>query len=463
MSSMDIAAEIRATHEDLSAEAALFLDYVQRDPERARPIAKAFLPEKVVQYKYPFQAWPTFVGGGKLAAIKRATIVTTALVKSVPERIFGNDPKRIAEYYRLSELMASLLLEPPNGIAGAIARCDFFDSAAGFKCLEVNLDANLGGWQTCFWGDSYCKTPVVARFLAEHRITPLTRDPLRCLLLHVVQDSLGRSISLGGELNVALVVTLEETGQQLGGFEDELRTLYSEVVRQHGRGLAGTLVLTSYESLSARGELIYHGRLPIHAVIEATTVVTPREVYRCFKSGRISLYNSPVSVILADKRNLALLSSHEESDAFDAAERALIREHIPWSRETVDEKVTYRGERVCLTDLLIARREDFVVKRCDGFRGEDVYVGRYTAPESWRQQVHRAAATRGWLAQEFVDSKLYLYQRGDSGYARHRVVWGLFCFGSSYGGGFLRMVPAGGGDGIINSARGATEGLIFEV
>ena len=32
-----------------------------------------------------------------------------------------------------------------------------------------------------------------------------------------------------------------------------------------------------------------------------------------------------------------------------------------------------------------------------------------------------------------------------------------------YGGGFLRMMPRGAGDGVINSARGASESLVFEV
>lgn len=45
----------------------------------------------------------------------------------------------------------------------------------------------------------------------------------------------------------------------------------------------------------------------------------------------------------------------------------------------------------------------------------------------------------------------------------HDVVWGTFCFGDRYGGGFLRMMPRGEGDGIINAARGATEGFLFEI
>ncbi len=459
----ELAADLRATHEDLSPEAARFLDYARSDPEAARPIDRTNMPELVRQFKYPFQAWPTLVGGRKLAELERVTLGVTGLVKSVFARIFDNDPRRIAEHYRLSEFLATLLLERPNGIAGAIARCDFFDSGQGLKCLEVNLGAGLGGWQTGYWGDAFCKIPSVARFLAAQQVTAVTRDPLRSLLRHIVDDSLSREIGSGGEINVALAVNDDDL-EDLRHVENHLRANYAMVLEQDRRGLAGTLVMTSFErGLAARNGLLYHGGLPIHAVVEYTDTPAPPDVYRCFKADRLSLYNGPLSGMLTDKRNLALLSQHEESDVFDAAERALIREHIPWGREASCGRVTWRGESALLADLLLARREDFVIKPANGYQGDDVYVGRFTAPEVWRRQVSRVTAERGWLAQEFVDSRPYLYQWGDSGWARHRVVWGLFCFGSRYGGGFLRMVPAGSGDGVINAARGATEGLIFEV
>jgi hypothetical protein len=65
--------------------------------------------------------------------------------------------------------------------------------------------------------------------------------------------------------------------------------------------------------------------------------------------------------------------------------------------------------------------------------------------------------------QEHVESRPYLYQLGEQGSAVHDVIWGLFCFGNLYGGAFLRMLPKGSGDGVINSARGATEGILLEV
>jgi hypothetical protein len=93
-----------------------------------------------------------------------------------------------------------------------------------------------------------------------------------------------------------------------------------------------------------------------------------------------------------------------------------------------------------------------------------VIVGLRTAPEDWRVQVTQAFAEGRWLVQEYLESRPYLFQQGDRGVAIHDLVWGMFCFGATYGGGFVRMVPRDRNrTGVINSARGADEGIIFEV
>ena len=57
----------------------------------------------------------------------------------------------------------------------------------------------------------------------------------------------------------------------------------------------------------------------------------------------------------------------------------------------------------------------------------------------------------------------YLYQVGEQGCAPHHAVWGLFVFGSRYNGGFVRMLPEKGNQGVINSHQGAEESIILEV
>jgi hypothetical protein len=116
-----------------------------------------------------------------------------------------------------------------------------------------------------------------------------------------------------------------------------------------------------------------------------------------------------------------------------------------------------------LPELLIAHREELVLKPSHGRKGQGVAFGYRTPPYRWARFVAEAVAGGGWLAQERVESRPYIYQSGQKGYGFYDVVWGTFCFGEMYGGGFLRMIPSGTGDGVVNVARGATEGVLFEV
>jgi len=91
-------------------------------------------------------------------------------------------------------------------------------------------------------------------------------------------------------------------------------------------------------------------------------------------------------------------------------------------------------------------------------------VGRYLAPDAWEARVREAVEEGGWIVQERVESRPYFYPpQPGAAPVPHTVIWGLFCAGSRYGGGGLRMLPQGAGEGIVNGARGACEGAILEI
>jgi hypothetical protein len=462
----EIPPEVRATHTSLSAAAARFLDYVAENPDCARKLDYRQAPGQadwLRGYLYPLQTWPTFVGAAKLEEVQAATVGVTRLIRSIPERLFDNDPRRISQYYGIGdETLTALLLEPPNGTAEALARCDFIDSTSGFRCVEANMGATIGGWQHRFWERQCRLSPPIARFLREAGIDPVYRDPFQFLFQYIAEDVVARGIAAPGKCNVALPV-MASSFQRAHKATVHLNEMYSSLLRDLDPGLGGEVVVCLYPELTTQRGRVYFKQTPIHAVVEYTDTPTPHDVYRCFKAEAVGLYSGPLAKMLGDKRNLALLSQHEDGERFSAGEKAIIRDHLPWCREVRAGETTWRGETISLLDFLRERRQEMVIKVGLGSRGEGVHVGRFTADEEWRHRVQTAAHEGGWLVQEYLGSRPYLYQSGDDGYGPHDVVWGLFCFGRHYGGGFLRMMPRGAGDGIINSAHGATEGFIFEV
>lgn len=125
--------EARASFATLSPIAAQFFDYVVESPERVETLKHAGddLPAWTRPYETTQLTWPTFVGPEKLRQIKSAVENVCALVKSLPDRVFKRDPQKISEFYRYGDAsVVELLLEEPNGIRGAVGRCDFVDGPA---------------------------------------------------------------------------------------------------------------------------------------------------------------------------------------------------------------------------------------------------------------------------------------------------------------------------------------------
>jgi hypothetical protein len=470
MPDLEITPAVLAAHEDLSSTSRLFLEAIERHPEWLRPLefprtASAEVPEWALRLMYPLQSWPTFVDAAKVREIETATTAVTALVQQVPARIFDGDVERVAAYFQETPARTALLLEPPDLAPMMAARTDFVISERGVQCLEVNLSARLGGWELRFWEGICRNRPGLAEMLAPLGLVPRYRDPLRHLFGHMIDNAVTAGLAANGEVNLALQMAPHEMDVISADALSYLRGLFREELAVRDAGLGGTVVFGAFpESFGVRrGKLFLKNGKRVHALYEFGTAWAPMDVYLFGKSGQLQIYNGPLQRFGADKRCLALLSEHAASGRFDARERELIERHVPWGRDLVAGPVEYQGERHDLSALLARERERFVIKKGWSFEGRDVVVGRFTPQEEWQRLLDRSQAAGGWLAQEWVESRPYLYQHGEEGAALHSVVWGTFCLGGKYGGGFLRMMPQTQGDGVINSARGACEGYIFEV
>jgi hypothetical protein len=463
---MKIPEEARRIHRGLSQTSARFLDFAEVSPDCRVPFdrAAAGVPPWMVVGSYPIQAWPTFVGPGALAELAEPTRRLSRLIKSVPERIFGMDARRIAEAFEVrDERLLKVVLMRPNGIAEALSRSDMIRTEEGFKVLEVNTTSRLGGWQARLFVDAILRKPWMRRFLEETGTEVTYTNPLRSLLEYMAGRALDASLDDGGEVNLAVLVAdpsvLAASRIGLAGF---FREEYLRLIEETGRPLRGELTFASYDAVQeTRGGLVLDGRR-VHVVLEFDEGVVKAPVLRAFKAGLVHLYNGPAAPVLNDKRNLALLSEHEESDLFDAEERRTIRAYVPWTRVVRPGPVRFRGETSPLRDVLVGHRESMVLKQAVSYGGEGVRMGFETAPEAWEPLVDQILQEGGWVAQERLRSLPHWYQTGDSGYGPCDVIWGLFCFGDRYSGAFTRVLPYGR-RGVINSAQGAQEGLVLTV
>ncbi len=464
------AGELRDRHAALSATQVRFLDFAAREPECRDPASFGALAQPDgLEYWPPMQPWPLFLGPAKRAELARASLGVCGLVKQIPERVFGNDPERLNDYYGLGmepALLISSVLRQTRGMGHAMARGDFLETAAGFKCCELNVAGNLGGWEVGILAEMYQAVPVLRRFLDEDGAAVLRPGgegcrgcrvgctiPARAMFSRLVEDAVERSLPSGGRLDLAFIFPAEKRPSPylLGRMDRE----YRGALAAADGGLAGTASACLAWDLVSDGGGLRLGDRRIHLVIDVDDgAPIGRPLFLALMADRVRLYNGPASVVLSNKLNLALLSELEDSGLWNDEERAVIRAHVPWTRRLAEDFADFRGERVYLPDLLAAERDRLVLKRGLSLQGLHVHSGRLAGAAAWEELVRQALDEGGWLVQERLEPVPYLFQLPAGGAGLHDVVWGLFVFGQAFGGGMLRVLPSGRAD-VVNVARGA--------
>jgi hypothetical protein len=444
-----------------------FLDFVAEHPECLARTSFAALDRRDEFVKYPMQPWPTFVDRQAAEEIALAAVATCRLVKSVPEKAFAADPGRLARYYALERDEAVVmveLLKDRERMGRMLARGDFLNTGAGFQCLEMNVTAHVGGWQAPIWAGLYRSVPLIEQFLRERSIHLAWSDTVVLLFEHLVREAERSKVIEDDVLNCAFLMPPDrEMGAVIEAYATrELR----RVLAARPRALSGDTVFCAREELRFAGGRLYARGLRIHVLLDhydLPDAAVDRGLFACAMAGTLDVYNGPASRLLGDKRNLALLSQARDGGAWSAAERETIRRYIPWTREVKPGYTDFAGQPVRMDGLLASRREHLVLKHARSTQGADVYIGRGTASARWDEVARRALAEPGtFVVQEYVESAPFAYQAGALGWSLHDVVWGLFVFGETYGGTFLRMLPRGS-HSAINSAQGATESMVFVV
>jgi hypothetical protein len=461
-SAPQIPPETRAAHRWLSPASERFLEHLLDHPDQAAQLEgfEKGLPDWMIPYPV---TWPTLVDARRVSEMERATVGVCRLIRAIPAVVFGGDLKAITEFYGSDPVLLAAGLSVRDYMDSTVARCDFIDTPGGLMCCEVNMAPNLGGWHQGFWRERYLRHPVLMDFCAREGISPGGHDVLATFCEHMIDDALNSGvIEEGGELNA--VIALYEPPTE--GAQRHAAEVYAELLRRTGRGVTGHLWLSAapVEGLTSQGLDVYMGERRVHVFYGLAQTFPPGHVLRAQVVGRIRVYNGVLTRIWVDKRNLALLSENEELEAWTEEDRQLIRDHIPWTRLVSPRTTTWRGAEVEFPGFLLDHRDDLVLKRGLGVGGAAVHVGRYLAPDDWEARVSEAVEEGGWIVQERVESKPYFYPpQPGAAPVPNTVIWGLFCTGSRYAGGCLRMLPQDAGEGIVNGARGAYEGAILEV
>lgn len=454
--------QIVANHGLASRTELAFLDYAvtQGNCLERLTLLDSALPGFAGHYEFPLQSWPWFINQASLQMLHASACRIPALIHRAVRAEFAGDVRGCAAFYSLPEILSEIFLQSGMDLKQLIVRVDAMLTADGLKIMEINTGPNVGGWQVQWIEKQYRKHPQLAPFFAsvDARTTNIPLEYMQ----HLVRQGracLGRQ---DAPINVVLIIEPVGMRPELAGL---LTEVFADALRALGERGALFFEFDFAQLRFERNAAFYRGERLAAVVSYRSTAdaAPPTDLYRCFLSGAIAWPDNPFTPIIGDKRSLAILAKHQASALFTDEERGLIARHIAWSVPVTAGKVQFEGVSIELKTLLIERQRDFVVKVARGYAGQDVFVGRFQSAHDWRDAVERAFADGAWLAQQYCESLPFYGQAGERGYALHDVVWGVFSFGLEYGGCWLRLMGKNEGDGVINSAKGAMETVVYEV
>jgi hypothetical protein len=453
--------ETLANHQALSETDVRFREYAMATPkclDLDYLMGFGFKAPEVLYYTGILHPWPFFAGPETLAEVERVTMGLSRLHRLIPERIFGGDPEKIAAHYQLDPLYTEMLLEPPNGIDSALGRADLVWSDRGFKCLEYNFGARIGGGEARFRAERYERVPELRAFF-EREGMPFSaqKNTTREIFSHFFDTALKLGLGREGYLNLTMLLH-----QPLEfGLGELFHSEYDAALKESGLPIGGQLYLSLVDDLYESDGALYCGDRRIHGMLEMTPKWTHPAAYQLAAAGELVLFNGAIYSILSGKNNLALLSEHQDSDCFTPEEQEMLRNHMPWTRMVARREVRFEGEDWDLPTLLVERRHDLVLKACRSLGGKDVVVGRASTDEEWWAANETAfAGDEPWIVQEFVQSRGYL-ALSDQGVEPHDLIWGPFALGDRFGGIFMRLQPARVG-GPVNVKRAGSAASLFE-
>jgi hypothetical protein len=458
---MKIPEEVKKAEARLSRINLDFLDFVRENPvclDRS-----GFKLLELNDDLFTLQPWPTFINRENRDRFQVVSLEMQRLIKLIPLRVFGNNFEKMSRYYEIPVNTIELQLEGVNEehLENLLGRGDFILSDAGLKCLEYNFSASLGGWQVPIWEGLYLNTPLIARFFKEYGIKTIEENLILSFLEHVVQSAPGEVFRRDGKMNIAMVSPGLKAGRP--STQSYLNLLYKKVLQQKAGTITGSVFMCDYQNLEIVNGYVFHQKEKIHTLVELYRGHVPPEIKKVFKSGNIRLMNGPVSGLLANKLNLALLSEHETVDGFTDGEREFIDRHVPWTRKIKPGITTWGGKTIDLVDFILSHRERLVVKPGADYGGKGVCVGMRVSDLQWKESVETALHEKNWVVQEFVASAPGLYQAGESGSDIHDMTWGFFVFGPHYAGVWVRVLPRKNNKGVINCHQGASVSVVFNV
>lgn len=445
---------------------AALIDKIHADPVAARHVADSLqsmedMQSAVVDFtEFSISPWPVIISRELQAEFDHFIKNVGSILYRAIQLYFGNDSQRFSNYFGEPDVLLDMLNNDGIDIRHLMSRHDVMLSGGVPKLLEANTGSTLGGWELNMLQDRCIEA---LNGLNLDLGTDLKSQHVLRSLFNYLAWGIAQLPCENKSGNIVFTYINNEQSYGIGAVADFLQSLYESTPDY----VSGRVIMTSDVS---QIDIDVDGT-PTHSGERFNAVLMPdSQLYEsmrmpltaCMLSGHLVYPDCPLYTMASYKAVIGLCHDSNVKAALTDDEARFVDRYIPFTTTLEHESVLYQGKQIDLSELLLSRQDEFVIKKSDSLAGRDVLVGCFTDAEDWQLQVEALQGNAHWVAQEYCPPDKILAPGQDSETSVYDPVWGIFAVHNQYSGAFVRAVQEQKSTGVINSATGALEFVVLE-
>lgn len=398
---------------------------------------------------------PLFLGDAERQRLYADLEIVHTALASLPDRLFGGDLAAYTRAIGANEVQVRAVLRSTGRPVTRLARADLYADAAGFRLLELNIGAAVGGMDNADICRGMLAHPALAEFARTHKLGYV--DSMREQVNNLFAET---GIEPGAFPVVALAAS-PPVYADIGGYLHHLAVRWRELgldayacrtdeleVRDGRVWLAGRAVDVISRLFLMDDFLRPEGLASIGPLLDASAC------------GQVKLFTPLDSELLGNKCALAMLCDARNRHLFSAAELASFDRILPWTAMVRPGPVILAdGTRADLVGYAAAHQDDLVLKPGLLHSGEGVLLGWHpgTSPRLWRDRL--AAALDGpYVLQRRIRPEPELFPDENGELVPWIVTWGVFTGVNGFAGVLARATTVDSDMTVINVNKGASVG-----
>lgn len=369
-------------HKDLAWAEALHAEMRARNlTAGGRPISPVLRPHFIMQRQYT-------------ALVKAAELLFSAIDRI--KQLALSTPALLARLELLPAEKMLAAVDPGYPFLSVTSRLSTHLDNGNLRFVDYNADTPTGVAYAEALSDLFYECSPVKEFRKRYGLIKSggTKQLLQALLK--TYKEFGKKQSP----RIAIV----EFRQPFQSFDSDELVLLRESFRKAGYQTE----IASPDQLEYRGGVLRRADFAIDLVYRRVKVQEflvrfdlNHPLVRAYREGAICMVNSFRSELAHKKAIFDLLTDETVTAGFPAAERKVIRDHIPWTRVVAAAKVTRQGEQVDLIDFIQKNRGKLALKPNDDSGDQHSFHGWELDDTAWERAL-KTALRAPYVVQERI-------------------------------------------------------------